>query len=298
VTAVRPVLVLAIDDSYCEPLLVALYSLSQSNPQSVTDHFDIVLMYEGLSEQTKQRVLACADQLGLPVEFRLAVLPDLPFNTAFGGTRAHYLRLAIPDTLADRNRAVYLDADILVLADVTPLLEAELGDLPIGAVRDSLNPTLATGRALDGWEDLGLSGDQEYFNSGVLVMNLEACRHSLFGEAFQAVADHSDKLRLWDQDALNLAAADRWFRLARRWNTIPFSALRRTPWARYRAEHIVPASQLIKEESEAAIMHYVSPSKPWRGLLPKGYASDLYQKHRAELETLIPAAFPLGDGNG
>ena len=63
------------------------------------------------------------------------------------------------------------------------------------------------------------------------------------------------------------------------WNTVPFSALIRTPWIRYRAEHVVPLADLIAAEDQAAIVHYVSPSKPWKGLLPHGAARDLFQQH-------------------
>jgi acyl carrier protein len=88
-------------------------------------------------------------------------------------------------------------------------------------------------------------------------------------------------LRLWDQDALNIAADDNWLRLPRAWNAPPFSALVRTPWIRYTAEDLVPLSRLITEEADAAIVHYISPAKPWRGLLPSGASNDLYKDYLA-----------------
>lgn len=288
--------VFAIDDAYCEPLLVAILSLSRNNPRHIVDNLDIVVLHEDISEASRREILRCADTMGIKIELRRAMLPDLPFNTAYGGSRANYLRLAIPETVGERDRVLYLDSDIIVLTDITPLLNIDLQGMPIGAVRDSLNPTLATGNALTGWQRLGLGGNQEYFNSGVMIIDLPACRSDgLFTRAYEAVADYSEHLRLWDQDALNIAAANSWYRLARRWNTIPFSSLRRTPWIRYKAEHIISAEQLMADENEAAIMHYVSPSKPWRGLLPSGYANDLYQKHKAELQRLAPSTSVKGN---
>jgi len=258
---------------------VALESLRATNEGNLA-RMTVVVLHEGLSDESRRRIDRQAQTLGVPVRLHRARLPDLPYNTAYGGSRANYLRLAIPDALPGAERAVYLDADIVIRAAITPLANADLGGCPVGAVRDSINPTLATGNALPNWSDLGLSGSQEYFNSGVMVFDLPACaREGVFDRAFGAVADHARHLRLWDQDALNLAIRDRWFRLPRRWNTVPYSALSRVPWVRYTAEDVQPAAGLIAAENDASIMHYVSPSKPWLGLLPAGPANDLYHRH-------------------
>ncbi|MFJ6194855.1 glycosyltransferase family 8 protein [Micromonospora sp. NPDC092111] len=274
-----PPIVFAVDDSYRLPLLVALESLCVSQPNGTRD-LTVVVLHENLSEASRADIAAVATAHGLDLRLHRAELPDLPYNTAFGGTRANYLRLAIPAAFPAVDRAVYLDADIVVRGDLRPLLHADLHGLPFGAVQDAVNPTLASGRALPGWQELGLDGDRAYFNSGVMVFDLAECRRDgLFDRAFHAVADHAAHLRLWDQDALNLAARGRWHRLPRRFNTIPLSALRRTPWLRLPAERLPSDADLAADEAGAVVMHYVSPSKPWRGLLPAGPAADSYRVH-------------------
>jgi lipopolysaccharide biosynthesis glycosyltransferase len=285
---VLPPIVFAVDDAFCLPLLVALESLGgpgSIDPGALT----VVVMHEGLSERSRDLIDRQAAALGLRVGLAEAKLPDLEYNTAFGGSRGNYLRLAVPQVVPDAPRAVYLDADIVVRAPIEDLLRADLSGCPIGAVRDSVNPTLATGDALPNWRALGLDGSREYFNSGVMVLDLPACAAAgVFTGAFEAVADHAEHLRLWDQDALNLAVGDRWHRLARTWNTIPYSALARVPWVRYRAESVQPATELVAAEASASIMHYVSPAKPWRGLLPAGPANDLYQHHLSAVRRRHP----------
>nr|BFE59301.1 glycosyltransferase family 8 protein [Dactylosporangium thailandense] len=272
-------IVFAVDDSYRVPLLVALESLCVSQPAGARG-LTVVVLHEGLDERTRADIAAVAADHDLDLVLRRAELPDLPYNTAFGGARANYLRLAIPAAVAAAGRAVYLDADIVVRGDLRPLLDADLRGLPFGAVQDTVNPTLADGRALPGWQELGLDGDRAYFNSGVMVFDIAECRRDgLFERAFRAVAEHPRHLRLWDQDALNLAARDRWHRLPRRFNTIPLSALRRTPWIRLPPERLPTDAALAAEEADAVVMHYVSPSKPWRGLLPAGPAADTYSLH-------------------
>jgi lipopolysaccharide biosynthesis glycosyltransferase len=214
-------------------------------------------------------------------------MPDLPYNVAYGGAKANYARLVIPDVLPDARQVLYLDADLIILDDLKPLLRTQLSNgQPLGAVRDPVNPTLGLGRALPGWQHLGLSPQREYFNSGVLLLDLATCgRDGVFERAWRAVSENPQMLRMWDQDALNLAAADNWHRLPARWNTAPLSALSRTPWIRYRAESLVPLADLIRAEDDAAIMHYITPSKPWRNLLPDGRPNAVYQRHFATVRS-------------
>lgn len=273
-----PAIAFAVDDNYCLPLLVAWQSLRETNP-GLAREVPVVVLHEGLSAGSAARIEFHARRLGLDASLRPARLPDLPYNVAFGGARANYLRLAIPDALTGHDRVLYLDADLVIRDDLGPLLRADLRGMPIGAVRDPVNPTYESGQALPGWQALGIPGHREYFNSGVLVIDQPAAtRADLFGRALDMVAKHPQMLRLWDQDALNVAAGDRWHRLPGRWNSVPFSALVRTPWIRYKAASVTPLADLIAAEDDAAITHYVSPAKPWKGLLPRGAANDLYQR--------------------
>lgn len=267
------------NDDYCLPLLVAWQSLCESSREVLSD-LRVAVLFEKLADSSTELLTFHARRLGLRLELRPYELPDLPYNIRHGGTRANYGRLTIGTVFAECGRVLYLDADVVVRDDLRLLLDADLAGEPFAAVRDPVNPTYEFGSALPGWPQLGIPADREYFNSGVLLFDVAACSDSdLFGRAFRAVAEHPEQLRLWDQDALNLAADDRWLRLPMRWNTVPFSALLRTPWIRYRAEKLMPVSALVAAEDSAAIMHYVSPSKPWKNLLPAGPANELYQGH-------------------
>jgi lipopolysaccharide biosynthesis glycosyltransferase len=303
VGAVRPApesrrwtVVFGVDDEYTVPLTVALQSLHDCDEQ-LAQRLDLVVLHEALSAQSLALLDFHSHRLGLRLVTQAVSLPGLTYNLAFGGTRANYLRLAIPEVLSGEDRVLYLDADVVVCAGLAPLLHTDLHGLPLGAVRDPVNPTYERGRALPSWRELGIPGDREYFNSGVLLVDLVAARRDrLFERAFDVVANHADRLRLWDQDALNVAAADRWHRLDRRWNTAPFSALLRTPWIRYAAEDLVPVTELVGGEADAAVMHYVSPAKPWKGLLPDGPANVLYQRHLAAVRAAErrEPAYPSG----
>jgi lipopolysaccharide biosynthesis glycosyltransferase len=274
------VIVFAINDAYCLPLLVALRSIAVSNP-ALVPRLQVVVLHESLADDTRHRIRRAADRLGMRVEIRRVDLPAIGYQLAYGGSRGHYLRLTMGRVLSDHGRILYLDADIIVRGDIEPLLRTDLQGRPIAAVRDATNPVYAGGIALPGWQDLGIPADREYFNSGVLVIDLNRCRQEeIFERCFAFIERHPEHLRLWDQDALNRVLEDRWVRLDRLWNTFPLSSLLQTEWMRYNSDEILPLSTLFADEPRARILHYVSPAKPWLGLMPPGWATDLYRDHQ------------------
>ncbi|WP_328959073.1 glycosyltransferase family 8 protein [Kitasatospora purpeofusca] len=270
-------LVFAIDEAYSLPLTVAWHSLRVSNSE-LTDRLTIDVLYEELSPPTIERLRWHAELLGLRVRLRPVRLEPIRYPTAFGGAQANYLRLVIPELYLDGERILYLDADLVVRGDLRALLDTGLDGRPIAAVRDPLNPVVGRGRALPGWSKLGIPPEQEYFNSGVLLIDPARCREErLFARAVEFIAAHPEHIRLWDQDALNWAAADRWQRLDPHRNAFPLSALVRTPWVSYTTEDLMPLQDLVRLEETAAVLHFASPAKPWKNLLPDGPAADAYR---------------------
>jgi lipopolysaccharide biosynthesis glycosyltransferase len=269
----RPV-VFTVDDGYLRPLCVTLRSLASANPK-----LPVIVLHTELSEASAERLYAEAAEFGLDLELRRA---ELDVKGPLWGwiSPAAYLRLAIPQVLSDFDSVLYLDSDLLVLGDVTPLLEADLGGAPVAAVPDPFNPVVRCGIGLFGWRELGLDGARQYFNSGVMVFDLAACeRKDVFGRALWLLEKHPQHVLFPDQDALNWAADDDWVRLERRWNTFPVSAISsRFPLP---CQHeMVPLEVLVAEESSATILHYAGPLKPWKDDFPDG---PLRERYRAVL---------------
>jgi len=239
----------------------------------------MLVIHKNLAGRARQLLLRHGDRLGIEVSFRPAAR-QVTGPVAGWVSSAVYLRLAIGETAGDQGTVLYLDADILVRGDLRALLATRLDGMPLAAVRDPQNPVIGAGIALPAWASLGLPAGREYFNSGVMLLDLPECeRRGLFGAARQFLAEHPDKMRLWDQDALNVAAADKWIRLDRRWNTFGLSALAARPGYRHDdAEPYSPLAMLLGDEPEAAILHFAGPDKPWREDYPAGWLKHTYQQ--------------------
>jgi lipopolysaccharide biosynthesis glycosyltransferase len=135
----------------------------------------------------------------------------------------YYFRLLAPTLLATEERAVYLDADILVRADPTPLLRWPLKGHPIAAVQDDYLRKIK--HAISNYSDWGLDPELPYFNSGVMVMDLEWWRReNVANHVLTTCRSNSAYLRAqgqwptYDQYGLNVVFANRWSVLPKIWN--------------------------------------------------------------------------------
>ena len=104
-------------------------------------------------------------------------------------TAATLLRLLLPSVLKDIDRVVYLDCDLVVLKDITPLYDTDLLGFPLAACLDfwltggpPFAPPIA-GWGVGEWhkflsEVVRIDDRKAYFNAGVLVMDLERLRNT------------------------------------------------------------------------------------------------------------------------
>lgn len=271
----RPV-VFTIDDKYVRPLCVALRSLAVANAGRLAT-LRVVVLYDSLSAESSRQIQAFAADNGIELELRPAELGKRDYPLWGWISPAAYLRLAIDDVLVDFDSVLYVDSDTLIVGELSFLLNTDLGGTPIAAVRDPLNPVIGCGVGLFGWKDLGLDGRREYFNSGVMVFDLPACREKeVFSRALWLVENKPECVLFPDQDALNWAADDGWVRLDRCWNTLPVSAIAQR-FSPLPCQHeMLPLDVLRADEATARILHYAGPLKPWNDDFPDGDLRDRY----------------------
>ena len=114
-----------------------------------------------------------------------------------------YYRLLSAQVLPEKlDRVLYLDPDVLVINPVRPLYDTDLeGNLMAAATHTGLlaGITDPVNRVrLENYEA------EAYYNSGVLLMDLEAMRREVRpSDIFDYAREHADILLLPDQDILN-----------------------------------------------------------------------------------------------
>ncbi|MBI2382590.1 MAG: glycosyltransferase family 8 protein [Gammaproteobacteria bacterium] len=166
-----------------------------------------------------------------------------------------WYRIFLPELLPEQSRVLYLDADTLVVDSLLPLWDSDLGDCVIGAVTNVLEPQHRQRPA-----QLGLSDSSGYFNSGVLLMNLDLMRkEDSTRQIVEHAARHGHHLLWPDQDALNVVFAGKRHPLHPRWNCM--NSLFHFPYSR----DVYGEVQLREAVAAPAILHFEGPghAKPW-----------------------------------
>lgn len=177
--------------------------------------------------------------MGADTDF-LRGLPEPP--PGYLSVAANY-RLLAPYFVPEP-RVLYLDSDVVVRRDLQGVFETDLAGYAVAAVADASFPTL--GDSIENWREQGLDPDRPYFNSGVLLIDLERWRADGTANALLAnLREHAAAYRFHDQDALNAVLQGRWLALGGGWN-VQLGSPR---------EHVVPA--------EAGVLHFTTQYKPW-----------------------------------
>jgi lipopolysaccharide biosynthesis glycosyltransferase len=176
-----------------------------------------------------------------------------------------YLRLLMGSLLPeDIEKVIYLDCDMIVESDLAQLWRQNLEGEVLLAVRDFGYPTLKRGLP-DTVDTLGCDGDEPYFNSGLMVVDLKRWREQRITQrVLEYTRRFGDTVRFGDQDGLNAVLWDQWRPVDLAWN-VQVGALTylRTvrPWEDSE-ELILRGDELL---AHPRILHFVGGHKPWHG---------------------------------
>ena len=234
-------LVVALDDDYLLPFRVLWRSLmlTDSLPRGTSLW---VLHGPRLSQSSVEVLRRVVTESGFSVEFRMVDAASASFLPSTEGDHvsdATYYRLFVHLLLPESvTSVVYLDVDTLAVRSIKELFEIDLR-APIAAV-DHASPSNA-------WRMWGPAlGD--YFQAGVLVIDLATWRENNILKAFVEILDDGDRILWWDQDVLNIAFENNWQRLPVWFNVNP--SIR----ALTEREALTVGSRLL---------HYSGNRKPW-----------------------------------
>ncbi len=159
----------------------------------------------------------------------------------------------------DVKRVLYIDCDTLVLKSLQKLFFADLGEKTIGAVPE---PTIN----IKVKKSIGIDVRQMYFNSGVLLIDLNKYREKKFRKRILAYYDNIKESTVFsDQDAINGALCHHIKVLSPRYN---FFANYRY-WSYKALINYSPSYGIIPEKvyqsakKDPVILHFAGDERPW-----------------------------------
>lgn len=264
----EPIVLLAtLNERYLPQLRVLLTSIWLNNPG---EPFQLYLIHRGISREKLDALTAQCARLEIALH-SMTVNPALFANAPTTGQypQEMYYRLLAGQLLPRQlTRVLYLDPDILVINALRPLWETELNGMLFAAAAHTGKTEIA-----NDVNRIRLGTEHKYYNSGVLLINLEACRREIQPEqVFQYAEQHAKELLLPDQDILNVLYGARTLELDDYiWN---YDARK---YSNYRLRSAGKAD-VDWVMDHTAILHFCGRSKPWKpvythrfGLLYKHY---------------------------
>lgn len=262
-------IVLASDDNYAQHVAVVVASVLCNTKEKVNIH----LLSDGISKERLALIAETARALGSTLSVYDMSSYGCFDNLFTSGhiSKAAYFMLDISNILPKAvAKIIYMDVDLLVLQDIAELWQYDLQGRPLAAVPDY--GIMASRRLMKQKQNvIGLQLHSKYFNSGVVIMDLEQWRkHGYAKQVIELAA--SGNLPHHDQYALNKVFMGKWMALPLKWNVIPpvfnlFSKILLNGDLRKNA---------IAARKDKAILHFAGRYKPWEFDLHRGFNDAYY----------------------
>jgi len=232
-----------IDDNYAQHLAVTYVSLLENLKGRRVKFFVVA---DNLSLANKEKLVASVEKYDVEVDFLSGDYSQFDKQQMVGHiSRASYLRLLLAQLLPGHvHKVLYLDSDVVIEGDIATLWNVDISEYGLAAVIDH--------ELADRLEILTGDANGGYFNSGVLLMNLDRWRDDGVSSAVSdCLRSHASQLLYADQDVLNIVFRDRWLPLDFKWNYL--YGMNSEPGG-------------AEGNSSPEIIHFAGPYKPWRAL--------------------------------
>ena len=191
-----------VNDAYVPYITVAIKSIIENNRAScICFH----ILSDFITEKNRARIdsvlYGCKN-----VSAKIYCIDDRPLSklTIRGWTIYAWYRILLPDILPeDVKRVLYLDADTLVVTDISSLFSMDMTGKTIASVVE--DRTFETYH----YDRLKYDTDKHYICSGVLLINLEYWRrYNLTEQMIDWALVHGRDLTFPDQDTINYICQD------------------------------------------------------------------------------------------
>ena len=211
----------AVDNEYVPFLVVTIQSIIDNLTEN--NKYELKIMYINLSKENMKKIQKY-ERHNVHIEFINInnylehIKNKLYTRNYFSNTT--YFRLFIPNLYSQYNKAIYLDCDTIVLTDIAKLYNIDIGNNLVAGVSDGAVQTVEVFQEYVE-KVIGVYDYNNYFNAGVLILNLEELRKYNFQEKFLYLLEKVKYEVAQDQDYLNRLCKGRVKLLDPSWNKMP-----------------------------------------------------------------------------
>jgi lipopolysaccharide biosynthesis glycosyltransferase len=239
------------DSNYVIPTVVAITSLiCNKNPDT---YYDIYLIAAELSETE----IGTFDEFrGSKIDIhiiRVSLEKIAGIRKSFYITATACFKFDLPNLIPHQDKVLYLDSDILIQKDLSDLFEININDYYAGVIKDIV--------MMD--NDLNI---KNYFNSGVMLLNLNLLRNENMPATLLNTRRSSSHFTYMDQDCFNVLFEKKVKLLPMKYNCFYNFFLRFMN--KYTIDYInkcfgTEYSSYDDIKKDSYILHLIAWDKPW-----------------------------------
>lgn len=244
------------DDNYIRVLVILITSIM--NTKHAYNNYKFFFLADRISAESKSLLRTLSYKFCFEYEIidcNAKYLDRFYIDNGYCTARPlSLLKFEIPNILKHHKKVLYMDCDIIVRKDISSLFKYDIDKYYLAAVLDS--GILYSQRKLM---------NDNYFNSGVMLMNLEKMRQE---NKTKQLYDMKQKIstKLMDQDILNMVFSSDVLYLPIAYNTLYTNLMRAQ--GKFSVDDINKKySTSYKDLDElfenSCILHFASKEKPW-----------------------------------
>ncbi len=236
----------ACDDNYIPFLAVALHSLIKKASDKY--NYKIIILNTGIKQDYKNKIFKFENK-NFKIEFfditktikKYKDLLSVRLRDYYSD--AIYYRMFIPSLFPMYDKAIYLDGDLVVLEDISKFFNIDIQNYYVAGINDQI---ITSNEDFSNYSKNAVGIEpSEYFNSGVLLMNLKKFRDDKIEEKFlHLLKTYNFDTLAPDQDYLNVLCKGKALLVDLGWDKMP-----------------IPNKDF--QDETLKIVHYNCFDKPW-----------------------------------
>ena len=259
--------------------VIYLSAMIESIIENASDdnNYDITILESGITEPNKNILSSMAKgKENISIRFFNVTKRMSGIYLKAGGhiSVETYYRLLIPYIFINYEKILFLDSDMTAHADVAELFNMDIQGYMVAAAHDQCIAAFCNGSDKSFLpycrEKLGIENYWDYFQAGVMLLNLNRMREKYTQEEIFEVATKR-QYRYVDQDVMNVLCKGEVKHIPLRWNCFP-------DMGAYIYEYM--PYYLLKEYEDARenpkICHHTGPVKPWSELFADDFMTDKF----------------------
>lgn len=234
-------IVFSVNNSYAHILTTVLTSILENNPQTAFRFFIFTTDFSDENKRVIQKLkkrYAYFDVSYISPDVQM--FKDVPTTIDYI-SKETYFRYMIADLLPDEDKALYLDADVIVNQSLEKLYNTDITNFYAAGVKDLFIERSGYKSEID------FSDEDLYINAGAILFNLPKMRQDKISQKLLTLtAEYAEKIKYQDQDIINLAFRDKIKEVDSIYNFATANAKKEK-----------------NKRKSAVIIHYTGRIKPW-----------------------------------